>query len=257
MRVHVLLGEALHAPADVAEHVVVVVDVLRAATSVAVALANGATAVHPFRTVEETRRAEGSYRQTALPFCLAGERGARRITGFDLGNSPLEYVREAVEGRTILFTTTNGTAALVAMRGAHACFFAAFVNVTETVASVCQLLQEDSRLRAVTVVCSGTDGLPALEDVVCAGRLVRGLRSARADARLSDSAQVALACEQPYREDVARLANDAAHALHLRAEGFEADVACAFAADAIPVAVLSTNGSLRPFRALRTTARSS
>ena len=122
MRLDVRLGEAFCTPTEVLGRIVVVIDVLRAATTVATALANGARGVHPFATVEETaRRAAEMDRETVR---LAGERHMVRIPGFDFGNSPLEFTRAAIGDRTLLFTTTNGTPALVATHGARACFFA-------------------------------------------------------------------------------------------------------------------------------------
>lgn len=123
MRIDVLLGEAPVAPADVADRVVVVIDVLRAATTTAVALANGAVAVMPFESVHAaTAHAQ---QMDATDVRLGGERRMQRLPGFDFGNSPLEYSAEQVEGRTIVFTTTNGTQSLNASRGARACLFAA------------------------------------------------------------------------------------------------------------------------------------
>ena len=133
MRIDVLLGEAQIAPADVADRVVVVIDVLRAATTVAAALDAGARAVIPFETVDETASRAKAYARGEVQ--LAGERRMVKIDGFDLGNSPAEYTAASVDGRTILYTTTNGTMALAATHGARSCFFAAFVNVAATVAS--------------------------------------------------------------------------------------------------------------------------
>lgn len=250
MRIDVLLGEARTAPADVADRVVIVIDVLRAATTVATALSNGARAIVPFETVDDTRRALRAYEQpmadmTTAAFPLtAGERGMVRIAGFDLGNSPLEYTRDVVLDKPIFFTTTNGTAALVAMQHARAQFFAAFVNATATVSAVATRLDEAPELAGVTIVCAGTDGTIALEDVVCAGRLVRGLVAARPELTLADSARIAMLAERPYVDNVARLAQDATHAHSLVAAGFGADVAHCFVADSVPVAVRFSYGVL-------------
>ena len=122
MRIDVLLGEGHVAPADVAGRVVIVVDVLRAATTVAMAIMNGARAVIPFEHVDEVAVRAKQFERADVR--LAGERKMQRIAGFDLGNSPQEYTRELVEGRTILFSTTNGTTALIGSQGARTFFIA-------------------------------------------------------------------------------------------------------------------------------------
>ena len=107
MRLDVFFGAQHMTPADVQGRVVLVIDVLRASTTVAVALANGARAVIPFDSSDEViARAKQFERSDVL---LAGERRMHAIPGFDLGNSPREYTREMVEGKTVLLTTTNGT----------------------------------------------------------------------------------------------------------------------------------------------------
>ena len=250
MRIDVLLGEVRTAPADVADRVVVVIDVLRAATTAATAFTNGARVVVPFESVDDTHRASVAYGRHMANACetgnvlTAGERAMVRIPGFDLGNSPLEYTRDVVHGRTILFTTTNGTAALVAAQGARAIFFAAFVNASATVRAVGDAIDAQRELVGVTIVCAGTDGSVSLEDVVCAGRLVRMLVAARPNIRITDSARIALLAEQPYVDHLALLARDATHAHALATAGFGEDVECCLAADTVSVAVRFRDGAL-------------
>lgn len=232
MRIDVLLGEAAVAPADVADRVVVVIDVLRAATTVATALHHGARVVIPFETVDETATRAKAYERGEVK--LAGERRMKRIDGFDLGNSPAEYTRDAVGGFPILYTTTNGTAALAATHGARACFFAAFVNAAATVAAVSDSAGGD---HDVLIICAGSDRTIGLEDVVCAGRLVRGLLEAAPGATRGDGARVAELVERPFLGGIASLAHEAEHARALGAAGFEADVAACLSLDQFDVAV--------------------
>lgn len=233
MRIDVLLGEAPVAPADVAERVVVVIDVLRAATTVATALSNGARAVVPFESVDETVLRAKAYARGEVK--LAGERRMVRIEGFDLGNSPLEFTTDAVAGRTILYSTTNGTAALTATHGAREVYFAAFANAAATVAAVRSSIATGSG--DVTIVCSGHERHLALEDVVCAGRLVRGITDGLTDVVRSDGAKVAETVERPFTGGISSLAQEAAHARSLVAAGFEADVSACFALDRFESAV--------------------
>ena len=242
MRLDVLLGEAAVVPADVADRLVVVIDVLRAATTVAQALTHGARAVIPFESVDDAAHCAKSMDQDAVR--LGGERRMMRIPGFDFGNSPMEYMPEMVRGRTIVFTTTNGTRALTATHGARAVLFAGFVNAQATVDAVCALAEERAD---ITIVCAGTDRRLALEDVVCAGRLVRGIRAAFSDIVCTDGAHIAQSMEQPYQADVRALRHDATHARTLDAAGFLADVTHCLTSDSLAIAVRYQDRSLLPF----------
>jgi 2-phosphosulfolactate phosphatase len=135
VRLDVFFGGHQMTPADVQGRVVLVIDVLRASTTVAVALANGAKAVIPFESSDEVvARAKQFERDDVL---LAGERRMHAIPGFDLGNSPREYSAEAVEGKTVLLTTTNGTVALAGIQGARDVVVASYVNYSAVRAGGC------------------------------------------------------------------------------------------------------------------------
>lgn len=163
--VHLL--PALFEPENLRGGVAVVIDVLRASTTIIHALAAGATAVIPCGEVAAARKlATTCPAGTAL---LGGERGGVRIPGFDLGNSPAECTAETVRGKTLIFTTTNGTQALLRCRDARRVFIAGFANlraVTE------KLRQGDAPIH---LVCAGTDGRITLEDCLCAGALAAEL----------------------------------------------------------------------------------
>lgn len=246
MRIDVLLGEARVAPADVAGRVVVVIDVLRASTTAAIALANGARALIPCESVEQAEQRAKMMSQDSVR--LGGERRMMRIPGFDFGNSPLEYTAAQVAGKTIVFTTTNGTRALASSGGARACYFAGFVNARATVAAVEGATSGEVD---VTLVCAGTEGRVALEDVACAGRLARLLLAGSSQAVCSDAARIAIVSERPYRDNAAALAREATHAQSLAAAGFAGDVSACFSVDSAPVAVEYRDGQLSAVRAER------
>ncbi len=182
MRMDVLFGVQQLTPQDVQGRVVAVIDVLRASTTIAVALANGARSVVPFESSEEAimrskQMERGSFR-------LAGERRMLKMEGFDLGNSPLEYTPEAVEGTSILLTTSNGTKALLAVQGARDVVVASYVNLT----GVSSMLRAALRGGAdITLVCAGQDRQFALEDAACAGRYVYNVSKRLADVDLNDA----------------------------------------------------------------------
>lgn len=141
----------------------VVIDVLRATTVITTALDNGAHEVIPMKTVEEAQ----SLYATCDNALRGGERNALKIEGFDLGNSPLEYKKKTVEGKTLILTTTNGTNAIHNVQGADEVVLACFRNA-ESVAC--------SARNDVTVVCAGTEGRFSLDDGLCAGMLIELLK---------------------------------------------------------------------------------
>ncbi|MEP6766317.1 MAG: 2-phosphosulfolactate phosphatase [Gemmatimonadaceae bacterium] len=240
MRIDVLLGEALPTPHEVLGKVVVVIDVLRAATTVVTALANGARAVIPFDSVDEPVTLSKQYERSE--YRLAGERKMQRIDGFDLGNSPLEYTRPVVQGRTILYSTTNGTVALVASTGSAVCYFAAFVNCSETIKAARAASRDDID---VLIVCAGHERRVTLEDVVCAGRIARGLARGRSSVKWTDGARSAALLERRYATNFDKLRADATHARSLAIAGFEADVEMCFSLDTQPLVVTYQDRQLR------------
>lgn len=165
----------------VAGGIAVVIDVLRASTTIATALANGAAGIRPVTDVDAARTLAAGTGPAAL---LGGERGGVRIAGFDLGNSPLEYSRDRVAGRPIVVTTTNGTAAIAACSDAREVLVAAVVN-RSAAAALARSLAERHGGVAIHLVCAGTDGAPTEEDVLAAGAILDAatrLPGAEADA---------------------------------------------------------------------------
>jgi 2-phosphosulfolactate phosphatase len=148
--------------------IAVVIDVLRASTTMITALARGAERVLPVADVPEARRRAARIGAAAV---LGGERGGRRIEGFDLGNSPADYTADRVAGRTLVITTTNGTAALVACAAAREVLVGAIVNRAAVATEARRLAALDGG-GAVHLVCAGTDGVVAAEDVLAAGAIL-------------------------------------------------------------------------------------
>ena len=152
----------------VAGGIAVVIDVLRASTTIVTALAHGADGVRPVLTVDAARAMAAGLGDGIL---LGGERGGLRIDGFDLGNSPLEYSRDRVAGRRIVITTTNGTAALEACTGAAEVLIGAIVN-RSAVAAVARALATARGTLDIHLVCAGTDGRVTEEDLLAAGAIL-------------------------------------------------------------------------------------
>jgi 2-phosphosulfolactate phosphatase len=144
---------------------VVVIDVLRATSTITEALVNGARSVLPVATVEDAARMAEQIGRDAVLLC--GERDTLPIGGFHLGNSPLEFTADRVGGKTLVMTTTNGTAALLAAAGADRCYIGSLLNAT----AVAQRLAAEGG--DALLLCSGREGAFAFEDAFCAGRIVR------------------------------------------------------------------------------------
>ncbi len=142
----------------------VVIDVVRATSCIVEAMAAGAAAIVPAVSVEEAVRLRDRAPDNEVLLC--GERHGLRIEGFDLGNSPAEFTCEAVEGKRLVMTTTNGTKALAAAEGAERILPASFLNL----GAVADAVRGD---RAVVIVCAGKEGRFAMDDTVCAGHLLR------------------------------------------------------------------------------------
>lgn len=178
---HVYLLPALVPAGAFAGRVVAVIDVLRATTTIATALANGAREVIPCLEVEDARAA--ALRFPVDTRILGGERGGLPIEGFDLGNSPAEYTPERVRNRTIFFTTTNGTRAMMECREARRVLIAGFVNAQA-------ILRELVAEQELAILCAGTRGAITREDALLAGLLVEKL-AADAARELNDQARLA------------------------------------------------------------------
>lgn len=168
-QVHVHLLPSLIPPGALRGGVAVVLDVLRATTVMAHALASGCMAVVPCLEIDDARRVAAE-----LPTgksLLGGERGGLPIEGFDLGNSPASYTPEICRGKTLVMTTTNGTRAILASLEADRVYVASFVNLSATVREIAVEFREANHGRDVHLVCSGTEGRVSLEDSLLAGAL--------------------------------------------------------------------------------------
>lgn len=143
---------------------VVVIDLLRASTTICQALASGAVEVVPFLEIADAQAAAAAA-EDRDKIVLGGERGGRQIEGFNLGNSPAEYTRKAVAGRRVFLTTTNGTRALDHARLARRVVVGSFVNLS----AVAESVRDESR---IDILCAGTDGEVTREDLLAAGAMV-------------------------------------------------------------------------------------
>ena len=153
----------LVAPEDLIEGVVVVIDVLRASTTIIHALQAGANEVIPCLEIDDAWAVAEQYPRDEV--VLGGERNGLPIERFDLGNSPIDYTPFRVGGKTVVFTTTNGTRAIQRAHLAERVLIGAFANAS---AIVRELLEQTN----VHLLCAGTDGQMSDDDILMAGMLV-------------------------------------------------------------------------------------
>jgi 2-phosphosulfolactate phosphatase len=220
--VHVHLTPALVATRRLAGGVAVVLDVLRATTTIVHAVAADCVAVRPCATVEEARALAGA------GVLLAGERGGVPLPGFDLGNSPGEFTAERCAGKMVVLTTTNGTKALLHAAAAVRVLVAAFVNR----GAVCEQLRRERR--PVHILCAGEAGGASLEDTLLAGALVDALAS-DGDTSLDDGAQLARACFVQLGTDLEAALRLGAGGVCLASLGYDEDIRAAARVDRFAV----------------------
>lgn len=162
---------------------VVVFDVLRATTSMLTALSSGAKEIRVFPDLDSARAARSAFDGPAI---LCGEQDALPPPGFDLGNSPGSFTSEKCEGKTLFMRTTNGTRAILAAGEAAALYVAALVNAEAAARALAQKGLD------VTLLCSGTNGAVAMEDLIGAGAVLDALSSIGPVTLESDLARIAL-----------------------------------------------------------------
>lgn len=199
---------------DVRGGVAVVIDVLRASSTITQALVNGAREIVPVATPAEAGELAAKAGRSNV--ILGGERDSKVIEGFDLGNSPFEYSSERVNGRTIIFASTNGAPALVRAKGAEQVLIGCFNNLGATV----QRLRESAQ--DVAILCSGRYGKFSLEDFVCAGKMVEGLLPQGTVA--NDGAHAALDLFKYYRSQIPEVVRNCVHGKYLAELGFSVDL---------------------------------
>ena len=173
---------------------VVVIDVLRSTSTILTALEKGAARVLPVESIETaTRLVSLSDRGDKL---LAGEQKGLPIEGFDLFNSPSELEREAIEGRTIILATSNGTPALAAAsQKAGRLLVCSICNVDAVAAEI-------SGEGDTVIICSGNEGRLSGEDLLCAGILLGATRPPVDRGALDDPAAIAIMLAERYSGDI-------------------------------------------------------
>ena len=242
----VLFIPEMAAYVDFSDKIALVVDILRASSTITIALANSAQCVLPVLTPED---AFAEYQGDSSLLC--GERHGKRIKGFHLGNSPREYHPEIIRGKQLIFTTTNGTRALHACSNAAELLMGSFLNRQAVCDYIVSSILRNERVYAsqqdIAIVCSGKQGNIGIEDLVFAGLCVNTLKS-KTDAELTDAAKIACLIYEHYSADILGMLFDCEHGRYLASIGLAEDLEFCAQIDVTNVIPIGREGKLVIYR---------
>jgi 2-phosphosulfolactate phosphatase len=202
---------------DVRNKTVVVIDVLRACSTIQTALENGATGIIPVSESGDVMRYTRYLDSRGILLC--GEKDGVKIEGYHLGNSPLEYTGNLVNKKTLVFRTTNGTQAITRSTHGKEVLIGSFLNLS----AIVDYLKNNKRSR-IAIICSGWKTRLSIEDMLCAGAVTYHLYNKKLPENAMDGAKVAFGLYQKFRKDIRALVASSNHARRLRELGFEKDV---------------------------------
>lgn len=216
----------------------IVIDVLRATTTMATALESGAEAIQVFDDLDALFRI--SQRWPIERRLLAGERGGIKLEGFDLGNSPSECTPAQVSGKRLFMSTTNGTRALERVRRVPILLTA---SLTNRAAVVRYLLEQQPH--TVWIVAAGWHGSFSLEDTICAGAIACALNAAQdSDCAGDDESIAAMALFEHWQTRLPQLLRYAHHGRTLMAMGCESDLDYCAQIDSVDIVPLQVEPSV-------------
>lgn len=222
---------------NMSQSLAVVIDVLRATSSIVQAFSSGSKRVIPAMNRSEALVIKNKYPEALL----AGEEEGLKIPGFDLGNSPREYTTQVVRGKTIITTTSNGTKAILgaASQGADPVLICSFLNLWAVKDFIRKSQRSDGK--DVYIVCAGSLGDFSLEDFACAGALANELEAL--GYCLNPDAKEAQRRFIPYGQNILQILEDSHHGQNLKSLGFQDDLTfCANLGSQTVVPVLTKEG---------------
>lgn len=208
-RLETCFSPALFEPDNHSGSIVVIIDIFRATSSICTAFEHGASSIIPVEGIEEAR----SYKERG--YLVAAERDGIILDFADFGNSPFSFTRERVEGRTIVYSTTNGTGIIRLADSAGSIVIGSFLNIT----SLTEWLL--TRTENVILFCAGWKGRFNLEDTVCAGALAERLMNSTLFSTICDSTLAALDLWSMAENDLRGYLDKAAHRSRLKLNGLD------------------------------------
>lgn len=216
---------------------VVIIDVLRATSTILTALYNGCRDIVPTIEIEEAVNISRIYEKDS--FLLCGERNITAIDGFHLSNSPAEYTEDIVKGKTLLFTTTNGTRAIRKASDAGEVIIAALNNV-DAVSDY--LLSKEGD---IVFICAGTDKKFSLDDIVAAGAVISRMVKRDPAIVVSDLAYVCRHMYESCADDIEDLLKESAHFQRMEEAGLLEDIKDCLSLNTAPVVGIFKDGVIK------------
>ena len=193
---------------ELRDKTVVIIDVLRASSTIVTAFMSGAKAIIPVGDMGEASKIAQNV--DSDNYLLCGEKDGERIEGYDLGNSPLEYTKEIVEGKNLIFNTTNGTKAIKKSLGSTKTYIASFLNVGAIVEEL------NKQKNDIVLVCAGWKGRLAFEDMLLAGNIIYLMSDGNLPNDSRDGAKVAFGLYDKYGDDISTVIHQSNHAMRLK-----------------------------------------
>lgn len=224
---------------DVRGKTVVVIDVLRASSTIVTALENGAKGVIPVADMDMAGKISQS--MDSPQYLLCGEKNGEKIEGYHLGNSPLEYTPETVQGKTIILNTTNGTKAVKKAGFAEEVAIGCFLNLSPIVSYL------KKAENPIALLCAGWRGRLSFEDLLCGGQIIYELYGGQLPDETPDAAKIAFECYQKYGDAVEESIQTSDHARRLKGKIDPQDIVHCCTLDAMNILPALKDGIISDF----------
>ena len=241
MEIDIRLLPCAPQPHLLTDRTVVVIDVLRATSVIIQAMSQGALEIIPVPTVGDAFQMAKAFPRGFV--LLGGESETKNIPGFDLGNSPREYVAERVKGKKLILTTTNGTKAFHLVSSGKEILVGSFFNIG-AVTQRCVELDRD-----LLIFPSGDEGNFSLEDTICGGMLIELITGiGEKPISLTDASECTKILYKRFEDNLLEAFRLSRHGKELISRGYEEDLAYCARIDAIPLVPIFRDGVIRiPF----------
>ncbi|NOX65321.1 MAG: 2-phosphosulfolactate phosphatase [Chlorobi bacterium] len=218
----------------------VAIDVLRATSVIVQALNNGAKEIIPVGSIDFAMKI--SVNAHGGQTLLCGERNTKIIDGFDLGNSPQDYTKGLVHGKSIILFTTNGSKAVVKAKYSDKLFITSFNNLSIVAEHLTELDKD------VEIIAAGSHGMFCMEDTICAGALIQKMQSLKEDIEITDAAKASLVLNEQFGSNVLEMLRESEHGKLLIKNGFEDDLKFCAEIDNMPIIPFYKGGEIKLFK---------
>lgn len=241
-----LVPTAINEDTYFSNSVVIMIDVLRASTTIVTALSNNAREIIITDTTEKAVKLYNTIdRQNAI---LAGERNGMKPDGFGAGNSPTEFTREKVENKIVILTTTNGTQIFTRAKESPCRIVASFVNLSAVCEYVLRRVESDPSMHSIILFAAGNKGRISYEDTLAAGAFVSHFHE-QLSCKLTDAAHLAKSIYQMHKDNIKDFIRTTEHAKLLESLGFESDIEIASTIDLYPIIPYIEGNSIKILKA--------